>query len=331
MGIKDLFVSEDQILSIEISNSVKVIYGGRKKDNKITIKNVASDSLPQEAFQMGQLTNPSYLSDMLKNIIKSFKVKKAKALIAIPAQNVVVRFFNFPHMPENELREAIRWELDRYVPFSEEDINYDIQILDVYEKEGLKEYRIMLVAVPREVLSPYLEAIKDLNLIPTLIDVSIFSAVRSMVLSRKEFPPGNTLYLYSYDNVAEFVVAKGNQPMFFRSTIMEEWNPQEEGMDDLTKSFIIEDFVRKIQEAVNFFYMQFPEEHIDHMLVSGGNAKDRDFIDLLEAILNIPAEACPDSILNLDLNLNLKKKERSFLEDFHSWIVSIGLFLWEGM
>lgn len=329
MGMS-LFSSEVPILSIEFGNPLRVIFGGKRKDKKVIIKNFAVETLPPEIIQGGQLNNPEYLLEVLKSILKRFKLKSGKTLISIPAQNVIVRFFNFPYMPEEELRESIKWELERYVPLSPEDINYDIQVVDVVERGDTKESRVMLVAVPKEVLNPYLDVVKKLNLDPDLVDVSVFSAVRTVIMNRKDVPKGNTMYLYTHDNVAEFVVAKENRPLFFRSTVMEEWNPQEE-VDDLTKSFMLEDFVRKIQESVNFFYMQFPEEHIDQAIVMGSNAKNKDFIDLLEAILNVNAEVSPSSSVNINdlLVLNLRKQDKEFLGDIYSWVVPIGLFFWE--
>lgn len=326
-----LFSSEVPIISIEFGNPIRVIYGGRKKDKKVVIRNFAQEFLPPEVFQGTQLNNSTYVLEILRSILKNFRIKSGKTLIAIPAQNVMVRFFSFPYMLEEEIRESIKWELERYVPFAPEDINYDIQIVDVIEREDSKESKVMLVAIPKDVINPYLEIIKNLNLEPELVDVSVFSAVRTLILNKKELPKGNTLYLYSHNNVAEFVVAKENQPLFFRSTIMEEWNPQSETIDDLTKSFMLEDFVRKIQESVNFFYMQFPEEHLDQVWVTGSNSKDKDFVDLLEAVLNVPAEIVPGISSSFDnlLILNLKKQERTFLEDLSSWVVPIGLFFWE--
>lgn len=325
-----LFSSEVPIISIEFGNPIRVIYGGKRKDKKVVIKNFALETLPMDVFQGSQLNNSNYLQEVLRTILKSFKVKTAKTLISIPAQNVIVRFFNFPYMPENELRESLRWELERYIPLAPEDINYDIQIVDVIDRGETKEIKVMLVAVPKEIVNPYMEIIKNLNLEPELVDVSVFSAVRILLMNRKEIPKGNTLYLYSHDNVAEFVVAKENQPLFFRSTVMEEWNPQEE-VDDLTKSFMLEDFVRKIQESVNFFYMQFPEEHIDQVWITGSNSKNKDFVDLLEAVLNVPTEVLPrvSSDFNNFIIVNLKKQEKSFLEDLSSWVVPVGLFFWE--
>uniref|UniRef100_A0A7C3RQ29 Type IV pilus assembly protein PilM n=1 Tax=Dictyoglomus thermophilum TaxID=14 RepID=A0A7C3RQ29_DICTH len=330
MGIFNLFSSEEPILSIELGNPVRLVYGGRRKDKKIVIKNAVSFLFSPDIFQGGQSLDISKIVETLKKDLKVLKVKNPKTYIAIPSLNVVVRFFNFTYMPEEELREAIKWELDRYIPFSEEDIVYDLEIIDVIEREGSKECKVMLVAVPKEVINPYLEIVKSLGLNLEVVDISIFSAVRSVVFNRKELPKGNTLFLYTHDNIAEFVVLKDNQPIFFRSTIMEEWNPHEEGVDELTKSFILEDFVRKIQESINFFFLQFPEEHIDQAIVMGSNAKNKDFVDLLEALLNVPSEVAPLT-LSSDVIVNAKKQDKSFLEDLSSWVVPIGLFFWGRM
>lgn len=326
MGIKDLFSPEEQLLSIDFNNPLRIIHAGRRKD-KVIIKHVLEENLPNDVFQMGQIVKSEVVVEILKKILKSFKVKKGKVLFSIPAQNAVVRFINFTYMPEEEIREALRWELERYIPFPAEDVYFDFQILETVEREGTKEYRLLLVVTPSEVLKPYLDIIKDLGLEPELADISSFSAVRSAIKERKDIPQESTLFLYSRYKFVDLIISKDKKPFFFRTISTKEWFEDEE-LDDLSRSFLLEDYLKEIYQNINLFYMQYPEEHIEKLVLLGDNVLNKDFVELFEAMLGIPAEIFPLSLSEMGIQIKGKNIILDFQQNLPKWAVPLGLLIW---
>jgi type IV pilus assembly protein PilM len=326
MGIKDLFSVEEQILSIDFNNPLRVIHAGRKK-NKVIIKHVLEENLPDDAFQIGQIVKPEVVEETLKKILKNFKVKKGKVLFSIPAQNAVVRLINFTYMPEEEIREALRWELERYIPFPAEDVYFDFQILETIERQGTKEYRLLLVVTPSEVLNPYLDVVKNIGLEPELVDISSFSAIRSAIKEKKDIPQESTLFLYSRYKFVDLIVSKDKKPFFFRTISTKEWFEDEE-LDDLSKSFLLEDYLKEIYQNINFFYMQYPEERIEKLVLLGDNVLNKDFVELLEAMIGIQAEISPLSLTEMGIQVRNKNIIPEFQQNLPKWSVPLGLLFW---
>jgi type IV pilus assembly protein PilM len=326
MGIWDIFTPEDQILSIDFNNPLRIIYAGRKK-NKIFIKNALEENLPEDVFQMGQVINSELIINILRERLKNWRIKKAKVLLSIPAQNVVVRFINFPYMPESEVKEALRWELEKYVPFPVEDVYYDFQILDTIERERNKEYRLLLVAAPSETIRLYLDIVNKVGLNPELIDISPFSAIRSVIKERKEVPNEVTLFIFSRYRFVDMVISKDKKPFFFRTISTKSWFEDKE-LDDLSKSYLLEDYLKEIQNNINLFYLQYPDVRIEKLILLGDNVLNKDFIELLEAMLGLTAEISPLSLTELGIQMKNKNIISIFQDQLPKWVVPLGLLIW---
>jgi|YelNatPaOPRAMG01_1025707.scaffolds.fasta_scaffold00302_26 type IV pilus assembly protein PilM len=326
MGIWDIFTPEDQILSIDFNNPLRIIYAGRKK-NKIFIKNALEENLPEDVFQMGQVINSELIINILRERLKNWRIKKAKVLLSIPAQNVVVRFINFPYMPEAEVKEALRWELEKYVPFPVEDVYYDFQILDTIERERNKEYRLLLVAAPSETIRLYLDIVNKVGLNPELIDISPFSAIRSVIKERKEVPNEVTLFIFSRYRFVDMVISKDKKPFFFRTISTKSWFEDKE-LDDLSKSYLLEDYLKEIQNNINLFYLQYPDVRIEKLILLGDNVLNKDFIELLEAMLGLTAEISPLSLTELGIQMKNKNIISIFQDQLPKWVVPLGLLIW---
>ncbi len=326
MGIKDLFSPEEQIIGIDFNNPIRVLYAGRKKD-KITIKNIYEESFSDDIFQGGQISKPEVVKEILRKILKTFKVKKGKVLFSILAQNTVIRFINFTYMPEEEVREALRWELERYIPFPVEDVYFDYQILGITERENTKEYQLLLVVSPSEILNSYLEIIKDLNLEPELIDVSSFCAIRTAIKERKEIPEELTLFIYARDRFVDLLISKNKKPFFFRTLVTKNWFEDEE-LDDLSRSYALDEYLKEIFQNVNLFYMQYPGERIERLILLGDNGLNQDFIEMLESMMGIKIEIFPMSLNEMNIQVKSKDALSTFQKDLPKWCVPLGLLLW---
>ncbi|MCS7201574.1 MAG: pilus assembly protein PilM [Dictyoglomus sp.] len=326
MSIKDLFSSEEQIIGIDFNNPLRVIHAGRKRD-KIIIKHIHEERLSDDIFQGIQFSNPEPVREILKRIIKSFKLKKGKVLFSIPAQNTAIRFINFTYMPEEELREALRWELERFIPFPVEDVYFDYQILNITERENTKEYQLLLVASPSEILNSFLNILRDLNLEPELIDISFFCAIRTAIKEIKDIPKELTLFIYAREKFVDLLILKNKTPLFFRSILTKNWFEDEE-LDELSRSYALDEYLREIYRNINIFYSQYPEERVEKLILLGDIVLNKDFIELLESMLGLKAEISPLSLNELNIQVKNKDVISIFQKELPKWSVPLGLLFW---
>ena len=92
---------------------------------------------------------------------------------AISGESIIVRYIQLPKMPEDELRNALRWEAEEYIPFHIDEVNLDSVILGESTEQGKLD--VLLIAAKKDMVNEHTELIKSLGLTPTIVDVDSFA------------------------------------------------------------------------------------------------------------------------------------------------------------
>jgi Tfp pilus assembly protein PilN len=81
--------------------------------------------------------------------------------IGIPEEMVMVREVNYPLSVRENLPATLRYEMEKHVPLSAEEVLFDWQVLAEDKTQG--RLRALLVVAKRDVLNPYLEFVAGLR------------------------------------------------------------------------------------------------------------------------------------------------------------------------
>lgn len=114
----------------------------------------------------------------IKQLVKHGNFKTKHCVTAVSGRSVIVRYVNMAKMPAEELKQAIRFEADKYIPFEVDEVVMDCQILegDAGMGEGDKpEMKVLLVAVKKTLIEEHLGLLQEAGLQSTVIDVDAFS------------------------------------------------------------------------------------------------------------------------------------------------------------
>lgn len=97
--------------------------------------------------------------------------------MAVSGPATIIRYVNFPRMNEDELKRSLRFEAQKHIPFSVEEVNLDSYVL----KEDLPDNKmlVLLAAVKKEIVSQRLKLIEDAGLKVNLIDVDSVALVNA--------------------------------------------------------------------------------------------------------------------------------------------------------
>lgn len=93
---------------------------------------------------------------------------------AVSGESIIVRYIQLPEMPEDELKGAIRWEAEDYIPFPLEEVNLDSMILGRTEVAGSPKIDVLLVAAKKDLIGEHIDLLKSADLSPAVIDVDSF-------------------------------------------------------------------------------------------------------------------------------------------------------------
>ncbi len=126
--------------------------------------------------------------EMLKKILDEAGVDTKKAVISIPVFSSFVSIIDLPPMSEKELSRALVFEAKRYIPVSLSEVKIDWEVVGREEvdsldskKKGLFKFQVLLIAVPKEVITKYLRIAYALKLDLLALELENFSYIRSLV------------------------------------------------------------------------------------------------------------------------------------------------------
>ena len=131
----------------------------RKTAKGVFPTNFAVKELPLEA-------SAGVIAEKVKELFRDENIKSRKVTIGVSGPQVAIRRISVPLMPKKELKEAVRWEAEKFISFPLEKAIVDFQLLGETTEEGTKKLDLIVAAAEKEFIENHLAVIKDAGLKP---------------------------------------------------------------------------------------------------------------------------------------------------------------------
>ncbi len=137
--------------------------------------------------------------------------------VSVKGQGVILRFVQFPQMKHEELRSAISYEIEQYIPFKAAEVIWDFQILDedVPLASG-KGMNVLLVAAKKEDLYNMVSFFQSAALEIEIVDVDALAAMNAMEFFHPEQMQAPTALLDIGSEISTLSIVLGGKPRFIR-------------------------------------------------------------------------------------------------------------------
>ena len=113
------------------TDSIKVAEAKFARDG-ITISGLGIARTPEGVFDNELIVDPKALGQAIKALLAESGVKTKKCVSSVSGSSqVVVRVISVPKMNQDELAETMKWEVERHVPFSPQEVVMDFQPLNL--------------------------------------------------------------------------------------------------------------------------------------------------------------------------------------------------------
>jgi len=269
-------------------------------------------NVPLESEAIGDIET---YSRYLKNFLESQKIPPTLVSLSLPETKVFNRVITVPKMPEKDLKGAISFEAEQYLPLPLRDVVYDFKIIE--DTEGGTKQNVMLVASPKELVSKYATIIKKAGLTLVGLESETAALARSVV----DEAPGAaiaTLIVNLGASATDTAIVHGSIVRFTRSTgtggnalsravaqeLGFELNQSEEykktyGLDEtqlegkITKALkpVFELIVDEIRRALAYYQThQTASPPLKRLVLCGGTAALPGVLVYLASALNLEAQ-----------------------------------------
>ncbi|MCX6737956.1 MAG: type IV pilus assembly protein PilM [Candidatus Parcubacteria bacterium] len=137
--------------------------------------------LPEGIIQGGEVKDVEKLADFIKKVAEKLKgLDTRQVIISLPEEKSFIRLLRMPSMTKYEIKEAVLFEAENYIPFSIDKVYLDSQIVNPIGRE--KDYvEVLLAALPKKTIDPYITAIYNAGLIPVAMETESQATARALI------------------------------------------------------------------------------------------------------------------------------------------------------
>ncbi|MFH1462400.1 MAG: type IV pilus assembly protein PilM [bacterium] len=178
-----------KFLGIDIGTSyIKIMeisrFGHRRKLENYGC--LCSSVLYQTSFRTFEkntlLLSSQDIAKAIKAIVQEAKIKTRQAIFSIPDFSTFFTSFELPPMTREELPQAVRYEAKLHVPMPLGEVTLDWQVIGGEISNNKKSsLRVLLVAVPNEVINQYREIAAMAGLELVALEAEVFGLIRSLI------------------------------------------------------------------------------------------------------------------------------------------------------
>ncbi|MFH0876733.1 MAG: hypothetical protein V1863_00730 [Candidatus Omnitrophota bacterium] len=111
----------------------------------------------------------------LKKLLKGIDLFDTQVVSVVNHHFLFLHEFIFPVLGPKELQEAIRWKIKDYLNFPLEDAVLDTKILEKTEEGETKRLKVLVTAIPQEVVRQHIEILKLAGVMPVTVTLIPFA------------------------------------------------------------------------------------------------------------------------------------------------------------
>lgn len=148
-----------------------------------SVTGIGYEPTPQGAIVDDVILDTAAVSEAIKRLFSGGGISGKNVISSVAGQStVVVRIIEVPKMTREELRETMKWEVERHIPFPSSEVVMDFQPLSRPSPSGDDQTMEVLLAVCQEdVVKKHMDTVLGAKLKPMAIEVEPLALPRSLV------------------------------------------------------------------------------------------------------------------------------------------------------
>lgn len=294
-----IFLPRQMPFGLDLSDlSVKVVQLGLSGKH-CNVSKYASYSVASGNIVDGEIKNPEGVRESISRCFQESRISTRKVFCSLPEGKSFLRVIEVPILRQEQLEEAIRWQVEEHIPMGLDQLYYDWTPLQKSFSKDPKKMNILMVAVARGVVDSFLGVLESAGL--ETIGMGTESVAQVQSLLAEDMDSIETVLVVDFgDRRTTFTFAVGGTPCFTSSISLSsqmmtdaiaktlhisqeeaEKIKYEQGIGSFVKKdpvfqaieSILENLIQHIQTSMDFFVSGLKFSHsIDRIILCGGGA-----------------------------------------------------------
>ena len=314
-----------EAFGMDISDlSLKIIKLKRKRGS-LGLSSFLKEPIPSGIIKKGKIEDQEKLVKIIKNSLRKVKGEKlnTKYVVAsLPEEESFLQVIKMPIMKEEELKEAVKFEAENYIPLAINTVCLDFQVIPSLHKR-IDHFNVLIAALPKKIIDSYVSCFKEAGLQVMALEIESSAITRALV--KNEISPFPIMMIDLGANSTSFIIFQGSSLRFTSSIAVsaQEFTraisrtlevkekeavrlklkyglqkEKEEGVQ-VFEALIpaLTDLTEQIKRHLNFYHTHASQENlpteekqVKKILLCGGGSNLKGLVEFLSLELKIPVE-----------------------------------------
>lgn len=230
---------------------------------------------PADAVQSGMILDPHAAGAAIAAVLREAGIRARRVIASVSGQHVLARILRLPPIPEDEVKQTVRWEAERHLPFPVEEAVLDTQVVRELSNDGHRQIEVLLAAAPEPLVLTYVETLQAAGLSADALEVSAVAMVRALASPATE----GVIAMVNLGAVTtEVAIVRDAVPQMTRTI--------PEGVEG--ENATLEALALQLRRSFDFYRAQEEGGQIDRITLCGGGARSPEIDRRLAQELDMP-------------------------------------------
>jgi type IV pilus assembly protein PilM len=265
-----------------------------------------------------EVESPEAVGQAIEQAMREGGIKGKRAVSAVSGREVIHRQVSMPSVPDNELKQTIQYEADKYIPFDVSEVHLDAHRLvegpeDAAAAQG--QMRVLLVAAKKGLIENRINLLESVGLTPIIIDVDFLALGNAFELRNLSLGINDNEVRALVDvgaSKADINIMRGNASLFQREifqggndltdAIAKRFGEEPKDVEKMKKDPggalesmqdamlpVLEDIASEIRLSFDYHENQY-EQEVKEVYISGGAVLFPGIDTMLGQIFNLPVK-----------------------------------------
>lgn len=180
-----------EAFGLDISDLSLKIVKLKKTKNGYDLVSFGEEKIQPGIIKEGEIKDQKALSEIIKRAIINVKGKKlnTKYVVAsLPEERAFLQVIQMPRLLEEDLKSAVVFEAENYIPLPIEKVYLDSQIVQPAYNH-LDHCDVLIAALPKTTVDPYLSVLKLAKLQPVALEIESLAIARALTKNEAAYSP----------------------------------------------------------------------------------------------------------------------------------------------
>jgi type IV pilus assembly protein PilM len=146
----------------------------------VTLEKFGQVALPEGAVSDGEVIDAGAVTEAIRHLWSATRFSHKKVILGVANQRVVVRQVELPQMAPADLKKALPFQVQDYLPMPVDQAVLDFHPVESVAVDGAPHTRGLLVAASREAVMANVRAVQAAGLMPQAVDLTSFAVLRAL-------------------------------------------------------------------------------------------------------------------------------------------------------